>query len=308
MNRKFFCCAALAVVSTASLWAADPITWKFPGAVMEWNKPYNAKLEETDDAVKVIPVKADHAIINPKTDIDPSLYNSLRITYRANGFKQPTTTGALYFTTDKQKSYHHKFQINLPTLEVDGKRHNISVRLDSESWTSAAKITSLRLDITDQMPGDVYIEKIEFFARDAKFGTAVWDFANGEGTWDSSLKMDVTAENKELKLDITGKDSHLFNLFDRFDGSKYTKLKITYRASGFTPARTTGGLFYLAKGGNKKFNPKDFVKFPSLICDGKEHSFTVNVKFPAAEIYALRLDIVDQAPGTVWLKKIEFLP
>ena len=197
MNRKFFCCAALAVVGVASLWAADPITWKFPGAVMEWNKTYNAKLEETDDAVKVIPVKADHAIINPKTDIDPSLYNSLRIIYRANGFKQPVTTGALYFTTDKQKSYHHKFQINLPTLEVDGKRHNISVRLDSESWTSAAKITSLRLDITDQMPGDVYIEKIEFFARDAKFGTAVWDFANGEGTWDSSLKMDVTAENKE---------------------------------------------------------------------------------------------------------------
>ena len=134
---------------------------------------------------------------------------------------------------------------------------------------------------------------------------AVWDFADGAGCWDMNEKLDVTEENGELKLVTLGIDSHLFNYFDRFDASKYSQLQITYRASGFPKNRTTGGLFYMEKG-DKNFTAKKFVRFPSLICDGNEHTLTVKVALK--DIIALRLDIVDQTPGTVWLKKIAFLP
>ena len=304
MLKKFLCGMLVAGCAGALFADSEPIVWKFPAATAEWSKLHNATTEDMEDAVNLIPVKGDHGIINPKTDLDPKVYNCLRITYRAEDFKTPVTTGDMFFTTDKVKRFNHTHRFKLPSLIPDGKVRTLSMRLDSPQWNNAGKITALRLDITDQYPGDVHLLKIEILSRKTEIENAVWDFTAGKGSWDVPDGMVITEENGELKMDITRTDSHLFNYFDYFDASKYTKLQITYRATGYK--RTTGGLFYL-QSGDKNFHHTKFVRFPSLICDGKEHTLTVKVKMPA-NIAALRLDIVDQAPGTVWLKKIEFLP
>ena len=305
MLKKFFCATVLCAGFAGTLFAdSEPIVWKFPAATAEWNKQNNSKIVEGEDFINIIPTKGDHGIINPSTSIDPAVFNCLRVTYLAKGFKTQLTTGDLFFTTPAKKKFNAVDRIKLPSLIPDGKVRTFSMRLDTPQWQNAGSITSLRLDITDQIPGDVRIYKIELLSRQGKIDNAVWDFTNGAGSWDMADGMLVSEENGELKLDINRIDSHLFNNFDRFDGSKYSKLKITYRAEGFK--RTTGGIFFTKKG-DKNFNAKQFFRFPSLICDGKEHSFTINIKLPA-DIQELRLDIVDQTPGTVWLKRIEFLP
>ncbi|MBE6358904.1 MAG: hypothetical protein E7057_06625 [Lentisphaerae bacterium] len=307
MIRKLFLGTVFGGFCAASMLAADAIVWKFPAATAEWSKSFNCTVDEKDDAISVVPSKGDHGIICPKTDIDPSVYNSMRITYRAHGFKTNRTSGDLFFTTETKKNFGSTHRIKLPSLNVDGKTGAVSFRLDTcKEWKSAAKITSLRLDITDQIPGTVDIEKIELFAYDGNRENPVWDFADANTPWDTGDRLSITPENGELRLDITGGDSHIYNYFDRFDGSKYTKLKVTYRAEGFK--RTTGGFFFIATGyGRQHFSQNNFFKFPSLISDGKEHSFTINVKLPPA-IHSLRFDIVDQFPGKVWIRKIEFLP
>ena len=305
MLKKFICAITICAGISGSLMADSmPIVWKFPAATAEWSEHFNAKMEEGDDFINLIPTKRDHGIINPEIDLDPTVYNCLRVTYLAKGFKTHITTGDLFFLAAGKKKFSAADRIKLPSLIPDGQVRVFTMRLDTPEWKNAGKIKALRLDITDQMPGDVQIFKIELLSRQVVMENATWDFANGAGSWDTPDGMTVSEENGELKMEVSRIDSHLFNSFDQFDGSKYSKLKITYRAEGFT--RTTGGIFFMKKG-DKNYTPKQFFRFPGLICDGKEHSFTIDVKLPA-DIDGLRLDIVDQCPGTVYLKKIEFLP
>ena len=303
--RKFLSIFPAVAVMVLNLAAEEPIVWEFPAALTEWSRFNNSRIEELDDAIKVVPLKADHGIINPAVDIDPAVYNCLRITYRASGFRSHTT-GDLFFTTLTSRRYTAANKVRLPSLITDGKLRTFVVKLTAPVWANAGKITSLRLDITDQMPGDVEILKIEFLSRNAGLVEPVWNFADGQGAWDETERTDLTMEDGWLKLTVTGIDCHLNNPFERFDGSKVSKLRIVYKASGFT-LRTTGGLFFCTPQA-PRHNPGNFVRFPSLICDGEEHEFTVPVDFKGQEISYLRLDIVDQFPGTVWIKSIEFLP
>ena len=86
MTGKLFFSAVCGTVCAVSVFAAEAIMWKFPEATAEWSKSFNCTVDEKDDAISVVPTKGDHGIICPKTDIDPAVYNSMRITYRAKGF------------------------------------------------------------------------------------------------------------------------------------------------------------------------------------------------------------------------------
>ncbi len=304
--RKFFSVLLAVSGMIFSAAAAETILWEFPGALTEWSRSHNSKTEELADAVKIIPLKGDHGIINPAVDIDPAVYNCMLITYRASGFRVGNTTGDLFFTTASSRRFTAANKLRLPSLNVDGQLHTAVVRLTAPAWVNAGRITSLRLDITDQMPGNVEILKIEMISCNAGLTEPVWNFADGAGAWSEADRINVSNEDGWLKLEVTGVDCHLNNPFERVDGSKIRKLRIVYRASGFT-RRTTGGLFYCTPE-SPRHNPGNFVRFPALICDGEEHEFTVPVNFKGKEISYLRLDIVDQFPGTVWLKSIEFLP
>ena len=285
--------------------AEEPIVWEFPAALTEWSRFNNSRIEELADAIKVVPLKGDHGIINPAVDIDPKVYNCMLITYRAVGFRSHTT-GEIFFTTPRARRYSEANRIPLPSLAIDGQVHTLVVRLTAPAWVNAGQITSLRLDITNQMPGDVEILRIEMRSVNTGIVDPVWNFADGAGAWVESDRMQVSADNGWLKLDITGNDCHLNNIFEKIDGSKVSKLRIVYRATGFN-RRTTGGLFFCTPE-SRRHTAANFVRFPSLICDGEEHEFTAPVDFKGKEISYLRLDIVDQFPGTVWIKSIEFLP
>lgn len=309
-KNLFFASACSAVCSLAVAAESPAVSWKFPEAAKQWNVLRNATVDETDDAINLISTKFDRSIGITKLSLDPANLNTLRIVYRAEGFKVKKTTGQLFFGTANSPKLANNQRFNLPGLILDGKKQIMTVQLDKQpqykQWVNAGKITQLRLDIADQHPGDVYIEKIELLARGGNAETLSWDFADGIGDWNQYEKLKMSFQDKALKLETTAKDSRIINKKCRFGGKLYSKMRVVYRAEGFPGNRTTGQLFFTGSI-NKNYAYKLRTVLPSLICDGKTHEFTVKVPWGDEQITSLRLDIVDQFPGTVWIEKIELL-
>ena len=301
-----------AVAAAVQLFSADAayVSWKFPESADQWNVVRNLSIEKTADAIALLPSKGDASISIPKCDIDPAPYNTLRIYYRAEGFKAQRTTGQLFFGTAASPKILSLRRFILPTLITDGKPQVMTLDLSKQKvydeWLKAGKITIMRLDMVDQYPGDVYISKIEFLDRRSDGKTLVWDFADGIGDWQNHEKLTMSWQDNSLFIQPTALDSRIINKNCRFAGKLYKKMVITYRAEGFAK-RTTGQLFFTSNI-NKKYAYKLRSNLPPLKCDGKEHDMVIKTPWGDENITSLRLDIVDQFPGKVWIKKIELLP
>ena len=310
MRGRFF--SILLFVSAAQILTAGAAQtcWNFPQAADQWNILRNMSVDRGDGELALFPTKADSSIAIAKTDFDPVQYNTLRICYRAEGFKVKRTSGSLYFGTAASPKINGKRSLSLPSLITDGSKQVMTVDLtgqkNSALWNNAGKITTLRLDIVDQYPGDVYISKIEFLDRRSDGKTLVWDFADGIGDWQNHEKLTMSWQDNSLFLQPIAIDSRIINKNCRFAGKLYKKMVITYRAEGFAQ-RTTGQLFFTSNI-NKKYAYKLRSNLPPLKCDGKVHDMVIKTPWGDENITSLRLDIVDQYPGKVWIKKIELLP
>lgn len=302
-----------ATAAAVMLSAADTpaVKWQFPADAAQWSIKRNLTVEKTDDAIALLPTKGDSSIAIPKTDIDPTKYNTLRIYYRAEGFKALRTTGQLFFGTAASPKIVGTRRFFLPTLITDGKPQVMTLDLtrqkDYQTWLTAGKITTLRLDMVDQYPGDVYISKIEFLARNTDSSRMVWNFAeDGIGDWYLHEKLKMSWSDNALFYETTGKDSRIVNKLCRFAGKNYTKVRVVYRAEGFT-GKTSGQIFFTSNK-TKHFDWRRRRVLPALTVDGKTHEFTVQAPWGDEEVNALRLDMVDQHPGKIWIEKIELLP
>ena len=310
MFKKILTVSAVAVA--VQMFAADTpaVSWKFPEAAEQWNNVRNLSIEKQQNEIALLPTKGDASISITKTDIAPEKYNTLRIYYRAEGFKALRTTGQLFFGTSASPKIVGTRRFILPTLITDGKPQVLTLDLtrqkDYQTWLTAGKITTLRLDMVDQYPGDIYISKIELLARNYDDSKLVWDFADGIGDWYLHEHLKMSWLNNALFYETTGKDSRIMNKLCKFAGKNYTKVRVVYRAEGFT-GRTTGQIFFTSNK-SKHFDWKRRRVLPALTVDGKTHEFTVQAPWGDEEVNALRLDMVDQHPGKIWIEKIELLP
>ena len=238
-----------AVAAAAQLFAAETpvVSWKFPEAADQWNVVRNLSVEKNSDAIALLPSKGDASIAIPKCDIDPAPYNTLRIYYRAEGFKALRTTGQLFFGTAASPKILSLRRFILPTLITDGKPQVMTLDLSKQKvydeWLKAGKITMMRLDMVDQYPGDIYISKIELLSRSNDNTKIVWDFADGIGDWYLHEHLKMSWLNNAIYYETTGKDSRIMNKLCKFAGKNYTKVRVVYRAEGFT-GRTTGQIFF----------------------------------------------------------------
>ena len=164
----------------------------------------------------------------------------------------------------------------------------------------------MRLDMVDQYPGDIYISKIELLSRKNDDTKIVWDFADGIGDWYLQEHLKMSWQDNALFFETTGKDSRIMNKLCKFASKNYTKVRVVYRAEGFT-GKTTGQIFFTSNK-SKHFDWKRRRVLPALKVDGKTHDFTVQAPWGDEEVNAIRLDLVDQHPGKIWIEKIELLP
>ena len=308
-GRIFWVVMLLGIMQLSA--AADAQTcWVFPQAAEQWNILRNMSVDKTADALGLFPTRKDSSIAIAKTNIDPAKYNTLRIYYRAEGFKVKRTGGQLYFGTAESPKIDGKRFFRLPSLITDGKKQVLTLDLTRQKnyamWSQAGTITTLRLDMVDQYPGDIYISKIEFLSRERNSQKLVWDFADGIGEWQYGEKLTMSWEDDSLYLQAVAIDSRIINRNCNFDGKLYKKMVITYRAEGFEKS-TTGQLFYTSNI-NKKYVHKLRSNLPPLKTDGQIHSMMIKTPWGDEKITSLRLDMVDQFPGKIWIKKIELLP
>jgi len=141
-----------------------------------------------------------------------------------------------------------------------------------------------------------------------------WIFPADSSKWIGQRNLERSSVAEGIKLTITGRDSNIEHKDLNIDAAKYPRIKIEYKASGF--AKATSGEIFFATTSAPKYNGNVYFRIPSLVLDGKWHTMVLDVeknlpsgaKYWTGTIRKLRLDLVNEFPGEIILKKIEFLP
>ncbi len=143
-----------------------------------------------------------------------------------------------------------------------------------------------------------------------------WDFTRPQPDWNSQRNLTASSSKEGLLLDVTDYDSNLGNDRVQIDPAQYSRVRIVYSAEGFS-APTNGELFFAGKS-NPEFADSRSFQIPSLTADGKIHTLTLDVNHNINAgsgqwseeklVTRLRLDLVNQFPGKILLKSLEFLP
>ena len=212
----------------------------------------------------------------------------------------------------------------MPSLIADGKIHQLEVNAKfdipggSELWSKSPQITTLRLDMVNEFPGTVDLYKVEFL-KDDNIGRTVWDFAGDDETadWHVNRALTMKSTSDGLLLTVKGADSGIENNRLQIDPKHIGLIRITYQASGFNGKPTSGEVFFAGKPDNN-YNGNKYFQVPSLTADGKVHTVTLDASKHIAngegywtemqEINSLRLDMVNEFPGEIIIRKIEMLP
>jgi hypothetical protein len=125
--------------------------------------------------------------------------------------------------------------------------------------------------------------------------------------WGSPRGLDLSAPAGALQLRVTAADSSITRVGLQVDPGMGEWLNLRYRASGFTAERTSGELFFASAGAG--FAELQYAHLPALQTDGEWHELWVNLPgacrrgadswWQAGTITALRLDLVNEAPGAI---------
>lgn len=144
----------------------------------------------------------------------------------------------------------------------------------------------------------------------------VWDFTRPQPDWNSQRHLTATPERDGLRLDVTAYDSNLGNDRVKIDPKTCSRVRIVYSATGFSGP--TNGEFFFAGTVHPDFTEARSFRIPSLTADGKVHAMTLEADkdiaagsaqwFGEKLVTRLRLDLVNQFPGKILLKTVEFLP
>jgi len=318
MNLRLF--AVSAILGTALSAAAAPgqTSWDFSIDQPDWNKARHLTAIGTEKGLELDVKGYDSNIGNYQMDIDPVKYPKIKIVYTASGFNGKTN-GEIFFTGERTKTFGKAGYFRIPSLICDGKEHTIILDANKDlpagarMWFSEKRIKQLRLDMVNEFPGKIILKKVEFLP-DEEFGKTSWDFSKNQPGWGSPRHLTMTPTAQGLLLKVAKSDSQIANTKVAIPCEKFTKVKIVYTAKGFK-GKTSGELYFA----NSHDNFSDLRKFvlPSLISDGKKHTIMLDINknvpggskvwFNVKTVGKLRLDMVNEFPGEILLKKVEFL-
>ena len=298
--------------------APGQTSWDFTVEQTDWNKSRHLTAIGTEKGLELDIKGYDSNIGNYNTDIDPVKYPKIKIVYSASGFAGKTS-GEIFFTGERTKAFGKAGYFRVPSLIADGKEHtmildaNKDLPAGARLWFAEKRIKQLRLDLVNQHPGKILLKKVEFIA-DKEVTATSWDFAQKQPAWGSPRNLKMSTTSQGLLLNVTGKDSQIANNKVNIKCADFTKVRIVYSARGFK-GKTSGEL-YFANSSNGFSDRRKFV-LPSLVSDGKEHTITLDINknvqggarvwLNTKQVNKLRLDMVNESPGEIVLKKVEFL-
>ena len=317
---KFRLLTLTAFLSSAISVIAAPgqTSWDFTTEQPDWNKARHLTAIGTEKGLELDVKGYDSNIGNYNTDIDPVKYPKIKIVYTASGFNGKTN-GEIFFTGERTKTFGKAGYFRIPSLICDGKEHTMILDANKDlpaggrMWFAEKRIKQLRLDLVNQHPGKIVLKKVEFIA-DEEVGKTSWDFTQKQPAWGSPRNLKMSTTSQGLLLNVTGKDSQIANNKVNIKCADFSKVRIVYIAKGFK-GKTSGEL-YFANSTNGFSDRRKFV-LPSLVSDGKEHTIMldINKNVPGGarvwlnnqEVNKLRLDMVNEFPGEIVLKKVEFI-
>ena len=298
--------------------------FEFPRDLQQFGLGKNLKVSLDGPNLSVEITDRDSYILTPKLSLDTAQIGRLAIEYRASGFPGGKTSGEIFYLTPSAQEFSADRCLQLPSLVCDGEWHTLTVsasrnRDGGKAWREAGKVTQLRLDLVNEAPGKIDIRKINFLPDVPPLPTGtcadIWNLPGGQYADTRNLTVDTLGEF--LTLNITAADSSVFSPALSLDPARLGQVVITYRATGFRGQETDGELFYRSQAYGD-YSGKFYIPLSPLKCDGEWHQLTISANQDcedggkawrnAGEITGLRLDLVNQYPGTIEIKDMEFLP
>jgi hypothetical protein len=130
---------------------------------------------------------------------------------------------------------------------------------------------------------------------------------SGVQGWEQPRGLTLAADAGVLKLNIQQPDPSIVRRGLNLDPGMVEWLHVRYRASGFRVKETRGELFY--ENAAHGFADLQYVVLPALVTDGQWQDLWVNLPramrgaasdwWDNGPVKALRLDLVDEAPGSI---------
>ena len=137
----------------------------------------------------------------------------------------------------------------------------------------------------------------------------VWEFPQAASQWTQLRRLAAVAEADCVRLEVLERDSGLGIEHIALEASQIGGFSVEYRAAEF--AEGTSGQLYYATAVTPTFSQEQVLMVPSLVTDGQWHTLKVVADETwrgADTVTALRLDLVDQCPGKIWLRQVRALP
>ena len=151
------------------------------------------------------------------------------------------------------------------------------------------------------------------YAGESPAGVSLWDpLGDGLQGWAQPSRLEPRAESGRLVLAVTGPDSWIRREGLQIDPESVETIAIRYRATGFDVQTTHGEVFY--QNDAHSFADRHYIIVPSLVLDGQWHDLLLNVRASLrgpvddwtsnGSITALRLDLVNEAPGVIEIESM----
>ncbi|MBR4124875.1 MAG: beta-galactosidase, partial [Victivallales bacterium] len=137
----------------------------------------------------------------------------------------------------------------------------------------------------------------------------VWEFPHALSEWSQTARLTAIATDDSVLLDLAARDSYLVNPAVVLASSEIGGFEVEYRAEEF--AEGTCGQIYYATDDSPAFGEHHALVVGSLTADGKWHKLKVPTDETwrtAGTVTKLRLDLADQFPGKIWLRRVRALP
>ena len=145
----------------------------------------------------------------------------------------------------------------------------------------------------------------------------VWDFTRPQPDWGNPRRLETCQVDDGLELRVTGEDSSLANTSVRFSPRDYRRFLIEYKATGFVGS-THGELFFGGESNSGALSDANRFFVPPLVVDGQWHILEFDAKTGTVggeeswlnmrTVTHLRLDLVNECPGTIILLSVAILP
>ncbi|MBR2425151.1 MAG: beta-galactosidase, partial [Lentisphaeria bacterium] len=306
----------------------ETLKWNAQNNFYGWTKTRNCTRTITDGIMILNVTGKDHQLSNFHVKFNSRDYGALEVDYRMSGIPSTNNGEFYYWSGTKGISAERVAVFKNLFCNVSGWM-TLHLPLNSENapgWEDLGEVTRLRLDMVNQAPGKIEIKEIRLIPvhlvkqndnkslaeSDNRPEMVKWNASNKFKGWQSFQNCKINVENGILVVDVSGRNSAIFNLEAKVPADKYNAFEVEYRASGL-PENNNGEMCFAPMGGS--FSDKRVWRFENIRNDKQWQTLRVSVDSFGTEAWLkcgiishIRLGMVNQFPGRIEIKEIRFMP